>query len=302
MQIGFFGSGSFGLPTLQRLAGAHDIRFVVSQPDRPAGRRRQLRATPISEFAQAHDLPLLRPDRLNDETTTMIRSEMLEAWVVIAYGLKLPSWLLADRFACNLHGSLLPRWRGAAPIQRCLMAGDETTGVSVITLAEVMDAGDLLAIRETMIDPEETAGELHDRLAELGASAVLDVLEQRHAGTLQGRPQPTTGITHAPKLHRSEATCDFRGSATQMRGHIHGLSPWPGCDVQSTAGMIRLRRVRAWPDHQGGAEPGLILDHGLVACGSGSLEILEVQVAGGRPMGWQDYRRGHNVGLRLEAR
>ena len=303
MRIGFFGSGAFGLPTLGELAANHEIVFVVSQPDRPAGRQRRLRETPISAHALEHGLELLRPIELDDLAIDTIRSKPADAWVVIAYGLKLPPALLQDRFACNLHGSLLPRWRGAAPIQRCLMSGDPVTGVSVITLAKVMDAGEVLASAETPVDPNETAGELHDRLAALGPAAVLHTLASLEVGQLQPRSQDQAAVTLAPKLSRSEATVDFDQPASRVRGRIHGLTPWPGCDVQLGAGSLRLRRVRDLEEPHD-ALPGTILDSGHVACGQeegGTLEILEVQPAGGRPMSWTDWQRGHPLepGARL---
>ncbi|MEE2906534.1 MAG: methionyl-tRNA formyltransferase [Planctomycetota bacterium] len=303
MRIGFFGSGAFGLPTLGELSANHEITFVVSQPDRPAGRQRHLRETPVSAHALEHGMELLRPTTLDDTIIETIRSRPVDAWVVIAYGLKLPPSLLQDRFACNLHGSLLPRWRGAAPIQRCLMSGDPVTGVSVITLAEVMDAGEVLASAETTVDPTETAGELHDRLAALGPAVVLNTLASLETGGLQPRAQDESAVTLAPKLTRAEATVDFDQPASRVRGCIHGLTPWPGCDVQVGTGSLRLKRARdlEMPHDD---PPGTILDSGHVACGQaggGALEILEVQPAGGRPMSWKDWQRGHPLdpGARL---
>ncbi|MCH2134410.1 MAG: hypothetical protein MK116_11745 [Phycisphaerales bacterium] len=295
MNVGFFGSGAFGLPTLEALLGEHDVSFVVSQPDRPAGRRRERRATPIAEAATERDLHLLRPERLDDATVATIRDLPADAWVVIAYGLKLPPTLLQDRFACNLHGSLLPRWRGAAPIQRCLMAGDDETGVSVITLASVMDAGELLATRRTAVDPLETAGELHDRLSLLGPAPVLETLSALEAGTLAPESQDEAAVTQASKLSRADATVDFSLPSGLVQGRTHGLTPWPGCDVMLGSDQLRLRRVRACPDEPTEAEPGTILASGRVACGSGQLEILEVQSPGGRPMTWDQWQLGHPV-------
>ena len=293
MRVGFFGSGAFGLPTLEAIMTEHQLAFVVSQPDRPAGRRRQLRATPVSELAIKHGVELLRPHSLGTDEIQSIRSFDVDAWVVIAYGLKLPANLLENRFACNLHGSLLPRWRGAAPIQRCLMDGDDRSGVSVITLASVMDAGEILAEVSTPIDPLETAGELHDRLSLLGPAAVLETLAAYESGALSPREQIESEVTFAPKLSRSEATVDLSLSAARVRGQVHGLTPWPGCDVRIGDGTLRLRRVRAHDaDHQ--AAPGDLLQSGFFACGSASaIEILEVQPAGGRPMKWADWVRGH---------
>ena len=182
MRVGFFGSGAFGLPTLAGLGNAHEITFVVSQPDRPAGRKRKLRSTSISDAALDHGYQLHRPEQLDAGAIETIRAIETDAWVVIAYGLKLPHELLEGQFACNLHASLLPRWRGAAPIQRCLMAGDPVTGVSVITLAEVMDAGEILAAFETRVDPVDVAWELQAPLAELGQQLPLYTLASHEEG------------------------------------------------------------------------------------------------------------------------
>tara|TARA_B100001059_G_scaffold65168_2_gene61363 strand:- start:22675 stop:23595 length:921 start_codon:yes stop_codon:yes gene_type:complete len=305
VRVGFFGSGAFGLPTLKAIMAEHELVFVASQPDRPAGRRRQLRATPISELAMEESVRLLRPEKLDDEQIATIRSIDVDAWVVIAYGLKLPERLLEGRFACNLHGSLLPRWRGAAPIQRCLMAADEMSGVSVITLASVMDAGDILAEVATPIDPLETAGELHDRLSLLGPSVVLETLSSLESGALAPKSQREEDITFAAKLSRAEATVDFSMTADRVRGQVHGLTPWPGCDVRIGDSVLRLRRVRSHEvSHD--AKPGTLLDSGLFACGvdqGGAIEILEVQPAGGRTMAWADWLRGHPLpeGQRMES-
>ena len=302
MKVGFFGSGAFGSPTLAALGDVHEIDFVVSQPDRPAGRKRNLRATPISEVAMERGYRLLRPETLDVDSIETIHGMPVDAWVIIAYGLKLPPELLQDRFACNLHASLLPRWRGAAPIQRCLMAGDPVTGVSVITLAEVMDAGDILASSETTVDPDETAGELHDRLALLGQQLVLDTLAKLESGSLCPVAQDASNITLAPKLSRAEATVDFSLPADIVRGRVHGLTPWPGCDIKIGEQILRLKRVRSCPSDGKAAEPGTILDSGHVACGSDQIEILEVQPAGGKPMSWKQWQLGHPVqaGARID--
>ncbi|MCH2152046.1 MAG: methionyl-tRNA formyltransferase [Phycisphaerales bacterium] len=303
MRVGFFGSGAFGLPTLQSLIEGHEITFVVSQPDRPAGRRRQLRATPISELALENGCRLLRPERLGASEIDTIRSIETDVWVVIAYGLKLPPELLLDRFACNLHGSVLPRWRGAAPIQRCLMAGDEVAGVSVITLAEVMDAGQILGTVETPVDPLETAGELHDRLATYGPEAVGQVLSLHESGSLEAVDQDESFVTHAAKLSRAEATVDFNQPASRVRGWIHGLTPWPGCDVSIDSSTVRIKRVKDHGEEESSGQIGCLVTEDRIQCQSGCIEILEVQPAGGRPMSWQDYCRGRDIkpGVTLES-
>lgn len=312
-RIVFFGSGKFGLPTLRRLAtdpDAFDIPLVVSQPARPAGRRRQLRDTPIAEWARQAGLPVIMPENVNDPTVTeQVRAVRADVYVVIAFGQKIGQAQLTDTFAINLHASLLPKYRGAAPINRAMISGDEITGNSVITLADRMDAGHVLASRSVPIDPLETAGELHDRLAALGPDLITRVIEQYRSGRLHPVAQKETEVTLAPKLRKEEGTVDFTRPAQCVRAHIHGLIPWPGCTVRygaSGAGdpmpTIRIGRVRVQNDvSAGGAPPGTILPDRTIACGSGSLELLEVQAPGGRMMPLNAFLQGRDLapGARL---
>ena len=303
MRVIYMGSGAFGLPTARALAAEHDVVLVVSQPDRAAGRGRQLRATPIAGWALEHDLPLERPEDVNDpDIIGRIHDLEPDALVVIAFGQKLGVDLLAGLPAFNLHASLLPAYRGAAPINRAMMDGCETTGVSVIGLAQRMDAGVVFATAELEVDPRETAGELHDRLAELGPKAILDVLARLEAGSLEGRDQDEALATRAPKLARAEATTGFLESAPLVRAHVHGLTPWPGCDVMLDGKRLRLLRVLEHHGEVEEAEPGTLLDGGLVACGTGALRILEVQPSGGKPMDFDAWQRGRQIaaGARLE--
>ncbi|MBT8485474.1 MAG: methionyl-tRNA formyltransferase, partial [Phycisphaerae bacterium] len=227
MQLVYFGSGVFGLPTLERLARDHQVRLVVSQPDRPAGRSRHPVPTPISSFATSAGLPVLRPERMDAPgVVEAIRAVDADAFVVIAYGHKLPAALLDDRFAINLHASLLPKYRGAAPINWAMINGESETGVSVITLAERMDAGLVLARRRLAIDARETAGELHDRLAELGPEIVQEVLSAQQTGTLRGVAQDPAEVSWAPRLKKADGTVDFDRPAVAVRQRIHGLTPW----------------------------------------------------------------------------
>ena len=263
MRIAFLGSGAFGLPTLDAIVGAHDVPLVISQPDRPAGRGRRETPTPISarvlsdheagtgDFAETR---LLRTDAVNGAEAVAVLEEVEpDALVVIAFGQKIGPAVLDGRFAVNLHASLLPRWRGAAPINRAMMAGDRVSGVSVISLAERMDAGEVHALRETAIDPGETAGELHDRLAGLGPEVVLEVLERFAGGEVRAESQDESLVTHAAKLGRSDSTVDFSAEAAAVRSRIHGLVPWPGCEVEVVlpAGAapaidrLRIHRVAA---------------------------------------------------------
>ncbi|MDA0294641.1 MAG: methionyl-tRNA formyltransferase [Planctomycetota bacterium] len=306
LRIAFLGSGAFGLPTLEALGAVHDVVLAVSQPDRPAGRGRQSTCTPISarvleDHARTDGLfaetAIIRTDDVNAAAVRdRIADLQADAMVVIAFGQKLGSALLDGRFAVNLHASLLPRWRGAAPINRAMMAGDLETGVSVISLAERMDAGGVHAMRSTPIDPAETAGELHDRLARLGIEPMLEVLERWQSRLVETVTQDEHAATPAAKLSKSEATVDFAAPSSLVRGRIHGLVPWPGCQVDAVSPdggsqLLRIHRVLEM-DESTGVLPGTIGEGGVVGCETGSIRLLEVQVPGGRAMAWEDLQRG----------
>ncbi len=314
MNIVFFGSGAFGLHTLERLAEHHTIRAVVTQPDRPAGRGKKLTPTPIAAFCEEAypNLLVLKPQDVNNPDIVRTIRELgppgdftkdLCAWVVIAFGQKLGKPLLADEFAINLHASLLPRWRGAAPINHAILAGDTETGNSVITLADRMDAGLVLGQSRRTIEPDQTAGELHDLLAADGPDLVDQVLHEFATGSLAPRVQDETKVTLASKLRRADASIDFSLNAGAIRNKVHGLTPWPGVSVELEGNPIKLLRVEARvaeagdvPSEQDGSRklPGTLIDptQGLVACGSGVLRLIDVQPAGKRPMPWQDFIRG----------
>jgi methionyl-tRNA formyltransferase len=297
MRIVFLGSGAFGLPALQALVRQHDLALVVTQPDRPAGRRQQLAATPIARFADDHGLPLMKPAEVNDPLMVAeVRGRRPDALVVIAYGHKLGPALLEDVFAINLHASLLPKYRGAAPINRAMMAGERETGVSVITLVRKMDAGAILAARATKIDPHETAGELHDRLAGIGAEAALTTLRQFADGTLEPVEQDDSKATQAPKLTKEEGTVCFDRPADSVRARVHGLIPWPGCTVTLHGDRLQLKRVEVVDASATSSRtPGTILEDGAIACRPGRLRLLSVQPPGGKTMTFDAYRRGRTL-------
>lgn len=299
MNIVFFGSGAFGLPTLKRLAERHTITGVVTQPDRKAGRGGKLTPTPIGAFAQESlaGAAIIKPEKASaDEPCARIRSWEADAWVVIAFGQLLRPNLLEDRFAINLHASLLPRWRGAAPINAAMVAGDAETGNSVITLAQRMDAGEVLGQSRRPIEQTHTAGELHDLLAEDGPDLVERVLAEHDAGTLVRTPQDESLVTIAPKLSKAEGWVDFAIHAAACHARIHGLTPWPGVSVEHRGERLKLIRV-AETDNPFGGEPGQIMGtSGIVACGGGAgLRLIEVQPAGKRAMAWADYANGRRV-------
>jgi methionyl-tRNA formyltransferase len=302
----YFGSGAFGLPTLTHLAANHTVLAVVTQPDKPAGRGGQLTPTPIAAWTAQHmtGVPLLKPAKVNDPAVVeQVRSIACDAWVVIAFGQKLGRALLADRFAINLHASLLPRWRGAAPINAAILAGDSETGNSVITLADRMDAGLVLGQSRRALDPMTTTGEMHDLLAGDGPALVDRVLARHAAGEHWGDAQDESRVTIAPKLSKADGVIDFAsGPACQRR--VHALNPWPGVtmtlapDASRPTDTVDVKLLRAgvaslFAPHGKRAGDAVAPAQGLFACADGSaLQLNEVQPAGKRAMAWADFARG----------
>ena len=302
MRIVFFGSSPFGLPTLELLRERHELLAIVTQPDRPSGRGGRLSPTPVAMWAEssAPGIPVLKPERVGSpEAVEQIRSLPADAWVVIAYGQKLSRALLDGMFAINLHASLLPRWRGAAPIHSAIIAGDAETGNCVITLADKMDAGEILAVSRRVIEPEQTTGDLHDLLAADGAPLILETLAMREEGSLIYASQDATQVTIAPKISSADAWVDFSQPADVCRRRINGLSPRPGVGVTHQGNLLKLLRAAPGAREAGApaSEPGAIVDpvNGLVACADGVIRLVEVQPAGGRPMRWHAYAAGRSV-------
>jgi methionyl-tRNA formyltransferase len=308
LRIAFAGTPQFALPALRALLGsAHTVVGVLTQPDRPAGRGRELRASPVKLLGTQRALPIAQPPTLK---TAQSRAE-LEAWapdllVVVAYGLILPPPVLAlPRLGCvNIHGSLLPRWRGAAPIQRAILAGDSETGIAIMQLDEGLDTGPLLLERARVIGTHDTAGDLHDSLSELGASALIEAVDGLAAGTLKARAQPTAGATYAPKIDKSEARLDWSASAAQLDRQIRAFNPWPVAETRFAGEPLRLLRSRVAAAGGKDATPGTLLglaDDGLrVACGEGVLAVRELQRAGKRPVSARDFANAVRLdGLRF---
>lgn len=310
MRILFFGSGSFGLPTLQWLSEHHQLAAVISQPDKPAGRKRVLTPTPIAQWASEQGLPVHRVEDVNTEAFVgLIREYDAEASVVIAFGQKLGEPLIdaMGKLAVNLHASLLPAYRGAAPINWAMIDRCQTTGVSVIALAQRMDAGEVYATAELAIDPNETAGELHDRLANLGPDAIGRVLTDLENGTLDPKTQDESKATKARKFTKSDGTVDFNQPADAVRARIHGLTPWPGCKVLwlregQEAMPVTLLRVESDASVAHETSPGTVIGEGQMTCNPGVIKVLELQRPGKRAMTLQEFTAGHPIepGQRFE--
>lgn len=308
MNLVYFGSGSFGLPTLVRLVAEHRVKLVVTRPDRPAGRRQRLEPTPVGRFAAESGLDSIKTALVNDpEVLRRIRGAGADALVVIAFGQKLGGDLIDDVFAVNLHASLLPRYRGAAPVNWAMINGDVETGVSVIRMSRRIDAGDIVGRQATRIDLMETAGQLEQRLAEMGPRLMIETLALHEAGRLDARPQDNADACGAPKLAKTDGTVRFDQPARAVQRRVHGLIPWPGCTVRVAGSTLKLSRVAVADDGDeplATGTPGQILDDHTVACLEGRVRLLAVQPPGGTTMSFEAYLRGHPVpaGAGIEPR
>jgi len=300
LRIIFAGSGEFGLPTLTALHANHQIVQIFSQPDRPAGRGRALTPTPIAQFALDHNLPLTRTSDINAES--LPPADLI---IVIAFGQKI-SEAVGNHprlGSVNLHSSRLPKYRGAAPINWAILSGETVTGNSIIRLAQRMDAGAILAMSSLEIGDLETAGELHDRLANDGAPLMLQTLHQLASNTATETHQDESHATKAPKLNRDSTKIDWTHPAPKIANQIRGMYPWPGCRVQlldqSNHELARLTLVRARPvpakpaDSSVDSPPGTLTPQGTIITAEDALEILEIQPEGKRPMPLTAYRNGH---------
>lgn len=300
MRIAFAGTPDFAVPALAALAASgHELVGVLTQPDRPAGRGQQLSASPIKEFALAHGLSIDQPRTLRTSEGRVA----LERWrpdvlVVVAYGLILPAEVLAlPRHGClNIHASLLPRWRGAAPIQRALLAGDDSTGISWMVMDAGLDTGPLLDTQSLPILPQDDSQTLHARLAELGASRLVPILEEWAAGTRVAQPQANQGVTYAKKIDKAEARIDWQAPAIVIERQVRAFRPWPIAETLCAGEQLRIHRACTIDSSPVTASaPGSVLglqDEALViACGTGRLGLLEVQRAGRRVISAKEFFR-----------
>ncbi|RWO07775.1 MAG: methionyl-tRNA formyltransferase [Mesorhizobium sp.] len=299
LRVIFMGTPEFSVPTLRAIADAgHEIEAVYTQPPRAAGRRGlELTPSPVQREAERLGLEVRTPVSLkSDAEQQAFRALRADVAVVVAYGLLLPKPILeAPRLGClNGHASLLPRWRGAAPIQRAIMAGDTETGMMVMRMEEGLDTGPVAMAEKCAIGPDMTAGELHDRLMHIGAALMAEALARLERDALTFTPQATEGVTYAKKIDKAETRVDWTRPAGEVHDHIRGLSPFPGawCEIEIGGRLERLKLLRSTLS-QGAGEPGGILDDRLtVACGSGAIRLVEVQRAGGRPIAAQEFLRG----------
>lgn len=307
MRIVFMGSPAFALPALMALRQAgHEICCVYSQPAKPAGRGQLLRATPVAAYAHDAGLELRTPKSLKGEKAQAAFAQLRpDLAVVVAYGLILPPAVLAvPVFGCiNLHASLLPRWRGAAPIQRAIMAGDSQTGVAVMQMDEGLDTGPVFASASAPIGPDDTAESLHDRLALLGPPVLVQVVDGLNASALMPAAQAQTGVCYAHKIEAAEARIDWARPAIEIDRQIRGLSPYPGAwfVMEGDKGPVRVKALSARLE-PGSGHPGEVLDDGLlIACGSGAARLRRVQREGRQALDTADFLRGGPVpaGARL---
>ncbi|MES3022543.1 MAG: methionyl-tRNA formyltransferase [Pseudomonadota bacterium] len=309
MKIIFAGTPEFAAVALAALhAAGHEIPLVLTQPDRPAGRGMQLHASSVKQFALAHGIEVLQPLSLRMDSADPRRAAEARAtharlqeidydiMVVAAYGLILPASTLALRPCINIHGSLLPRWRGAAPIHRAIEAGDRETGVTIMQMEEGLDTGPMLLADSVTIGAHETTGELHDRLAALGASLLVQALRQMEHGTLAAQPQPEAGVNYAAKVSKQEAVLDFSQDAALLARKVRAFNPFPGAHAQVNGVTLKVWGAEALAADSGAA-PGQVLAadpvHGIVvACKGGTLRLTELQKPGGKRLPAAEFLKG----------
>ena len=303
MRLIFMGTPDFAVPTLIELvARGHDIAAVYTRGPKPAGRGMDMQHTPVEREARRLALTVHTPGTLKDsDVQNTFRAHNADAAVVVAYGLILPKPILeAPRLGCfNVHASLLPRWRGAAPINRAVMAGDPDSGVTIMQMDEGLDTGAMAMAERMLIGADMTAGELHDALSRLGADLMLRVLAAADRGLLQLTPQPQAGVTYAEKISKNETRIDWSRPWKQVHDHIRGLSPFPGAWFEFDG--VRVKALRSTKADGAGA-PGIALDDKLtIACGAGAVRLVQIQRAGKEPMSADEFLRGTplKVGTRV---
>lgn len=310
MKIIFAGTPEFSVPVLHvLLESAHDVVAVYTQPDRPAGRGRRTKASPVKRLAMEHELPVCQPRTLRDAPTqAVLEAYQADVMVVVAYGLILPAAVLAmPRLGCiNVHASLLPRWRGAAPIQRAILAGDRKTGVTLMQMDAGLDTGPVLASLACPIASDDTGGRLHDRLAQLGARLLKENLKRVEQGQLVPQGQDEVLATYAEKLDKREAAIDWALSAEDIGRKVRAFNPWPVAETRYTDRQFRVWEAIPASTDDTEQAPGTVLAAGKagidVACGTGTLRLVTVQLPGARPVSAGDFVNAHTLeGVRFGA-
>ena len=299
MKVVFMGTPVFSVPALEALVAAgHEIIAVYTKPPRPAGRGKKERRSPVHDRADALGLKVRHPKSFKDpEAESAFADLQADVAVVVAYGLILPAPVLASPFhgCINIHASLLPRWRGAAPIHRAVMAGDFETGVCIMEMDAGLDTGPVLLREATPIGATDTSGDLHDRLSEMGGRMIVETLA--NLDTLKPEPQPEDGVTYAIKIDKSEARIDWSRTADEIDRQIRSLSPFPGAWTEADGERVKLLRSRL---AEGEGEPGQNLGDFRIACGSGAIDVLQAQRQGKRPMAAEEFLRGQSLPDRLK--
>ena len=303
MRVVFAGTSQFAVPTLNGLINAGiEVAAVYTQPDRPAGRGRQLMPSPVKRLAESHSLPIVQPVSLREETAPNVLSSFApQVLVVVAYGLILPTEILSvPRFGClNVHASLLPRWRGAAPIARALQAGDSITGVTIMKMDSGLDTGPIIAKREVPIEDEDTAATLHDKLAQVGAELLVETLPKLTTGLLKAQKQDDSAATYAPKLSKAEGRIDWQRRASDILNQIKAFNPWPVAFTFHLGERVRVLRAQVLTDLTNQLPVGSICFVGKegigVTCGQGVLRLLELQRNGGKPLSAGDFINGYPI-------
>ncbi|MCI0509372.1 methionyl-tRNA formyltransferase [Chromohalobacter marismortui] len=299
LRVAFAGTPDFAAASLAALLDSrHEVVSVHTQPDRGAGRGRKLTPSPVKALALEHALPIHQPTTLKapDAQQTLAACDA-DVMVVVAYGLILPQAVLdTPRLGClNVHASLLPRWRGAAPIQRAIEAGDTRSGVTIMQMDAGLDTGDMLLVRDTPITATTTGGELHDRLATLGGKAIVEALDALATDDLTATPQPSEGVTYATKLSKAEAELDFTRPAAELAARVHAFNPWPVAWTRLAGEPLRLWLAVPGPDNGTATPPGTLLENApdalRIACGPDGTQVLHItraQLPGGKPLAVRD--------------
>lgn len=296
LRLIFMGTPLFSVPTLQTLMDSrHEVVAVYSQPPRPSGRGHQIQKSPVHQFGEDRGIPIFTPKSLKgDAEQAEFAAHKADLAIVIAYGLILPQKILdAPRLGClNVHASLLPRWRGAAPIHRAIEAGDSETGITIMKMDVGLDTGPMLLKKNISIDVNTTAPHLHDALSNMGGPLLLEALEAYAAGTLLPTPQPVEGVTYAAKLTREEGEIDWRMAASVWVRKIQAFTPWPGVWFEHEGTRLKILAAEVISEAQG--FPGTVLDEQLtIACGEGALRLKILQRPGGAPVDVKDFLRGY---------